>query len=151
MPHQTGSPSAPATRSIAALALAATLAAALAACMPLAPGAAPDGRALYADYCTACHGTTGKGDGPAAGGLSPRPADLTTLAARNGGVFPVVRVMGKVYGYSQGKGGGGGAMPEFGPLLDGPTVLVETAPGVMTPTPERLVALAEHVERLGRR
>jgi hypothetical protein len=42
-------------------------------------------------------------------------------------------------------------MPEFGPLLDGPTVLVETAPGVATPTPERLVALAEHVERLGRK
>ncbi|MDP2084551.1 MAG: c-type cytochrome [Gemmobacter sp.] len=123
----------------------------LAACMPQGTGAAPSGRALYADYCAACHGDSGKGDGPAASGVSPRPADLTMLAARNGGVFPVVRVMGKVYGYSQGKGGGGGPMPEFGPLLDGPTVLVETAPGILTPTPERLVALAEHVERLGKR
>ena len=109
------------------------------------------GKALYTDYCAACHGNSGKGDGPAAAGLSPRPADLTGLAAANKGVFPIVRVMGKVYGYSQGKGGGGGPMPEFGPLLEGDTVLVETAPGVMTPTPEKLVALAEHVAALGAR
>ena len=126
---------------------------ALAACLPQGglTGPTPSGRALYADYCAACHGAGGQGDGPAAPDLARRPADLTTLAARNGGVFPAVRVMGKVYGYSQGKGGGGGPMPEFGPLLEGPTVLVETAPGVMTPTPEKLVALAEYVESLGRR
>lgn len=127
------------------------LVAALAACMPQRAGPGPGGRALYADYCAACHGPAGKGDGPAAAGLTPRPPDLATLAARNGGVFPAVRVMGKVYGYSQGKGGGGGPMPEFGPLLEGPTLLVETAPGVMTPTPERLVVLAEHVKSLGLR
>ena len=124
----------------------------LAACLPAAgPEAPPDGAVLYADYCAACHGPTGKGDGPAALALTARPADLTQLAARSGGRFPQVAVMGKVYGYAGGKGGGGGAMPEFGPLLDGPTVLVETAPGIATPTPERLVALAEHVERLGRK
>lgn len=122
----------------------------LAACLPAAgPEAAPDGAALYSEYCAACHGPTGKGDGPAALALTARPADLTQLAARSGGRFPQVAVMGKVYGYADGKGGGGGVMPEFGPLLDGPTVLVETAPGIATPTPERLVALAEHVERLG--
>jgi mono/diheme cytochrome c family protein len=124
----------------------------LAACLPAgSPEAPADGAALYADYCAACHGPTGKGDGPATAALSSRPADLTALAARNGGRFPQVAVMAKVYGYADGKGGGGGAMPEFGPLLDGPTVLVETAPGIATPTPERLVALAEHVERLGRK
>ena len=126
--------------------------AALAACLPGLPQRDPqaNGARLYADYCAACHGPTGKGDGPGAEGLKPRPADLTRLAARNHGTFPQVQVMAKVYGYHQGKGGGGGPMPEFGPLLEGPTVLVETAPGVMTPTPEKLVALAEHVERLGR-
>ncbi|MDO9523958.1 MAG: c-type cytochrome [Gemmobacter sp.] len=107
------------------------------------------GKALYGDFCAACHGDSGKGDGPAAAGLSPKPADLTTLAQRNKGVFPIVSVMGKVYGYSHGKGGGGGPMPEFGPLLEGSTVLVETAPGIMTPTPEKLVALAEYVASLG--
>ena len=35
------------------------------------------GGALFAESCAACHGSTGRGDGPAAAGLLPRPADLT--------------------------------------------------------------------------
>ncbi|MFN3642106.1 MAG: c-type cytochrome [Gemmobacter sp.] len=132
-------------------------AAALAACAPLleagggARVAAVSGKDLYATYCAGCHGDSGRGDGPAAAGLAARPADLTRLATAAGGTYPLVRVMAKVYGYSAGQGGGGGVMPEFGPLLEGDTVLVETGPGVMTPTPERLVALAEYVGTLQRR
>lgn len=136
---------------MAGLTMAAT-AAAVAACAPgFRLGAAASGAELYADYCAACHGPTGRGDGPGAEGLNPRPADLTRLAADNGGVFPRVQVMAKVYGYHRGEGGGGGAMPEFGPLMEGETVLIETAPGVMTPTPEKLVLLAEYVQSLGPR
>jgi peroxiredoxin len=32
---------------------------------------------LYREHCVACHGSAGHGDGPAAAGLDPRPADLT--------------------------------------------------------------------------
>lgn len=39
-----------------------------------APAAPPDGAALYARWCAACHGTTGRGDGPAAAGLPVKPA-----------------------------------------------------------------------------
>jgi putative copper export protein/mono/diheme cytochrome c family protein len=35
------------------------------------------GRALFAEDCVACHGADGTGDGPAAGGLHVKPADLT--------------------------------------------------------------------------
>lgn len=35
------------------------------------------GAPLYAQNCTACHGTAGRGDGPLAGKLPVRPADLT--------------------------------------------------------------------------
>ncbi|MBM3925220.1 MAG: c-type cytochrome [SAR202 cluster bacterium] len=35
------------------------------------------GKALYQQHCIACHGVGGRGDGPAAGGLSPPPLDLT--------------------------------------------------------------------------
>jgi hypothetical protein len=35
-----------------------------------------------------CHGLDGKGDGPKARTLSAMPADLTRIAARNGGEFP---------------------------------------------------------------
>ncbi|MDP1638832.1 MAG: c-type cytochrome [Candidatus Nitrotoga sp.] len=32
------------------------------------------GKTLYKEYCSQCHGATGKGDGPAASGLDPKPA-----------------------------------------------------------------------------
>lgn len=36
------------------------------------------GRALYAENCVACHGAAGRGDGPAAANLVPRPRDFTS-------------------------------------------------------------------------
>jgi len=42
----------------------------------------------YKAYCAPCHGRSGTGDGPVAGALTKRPADLTKLAARNNGAFP---------------------------------------------------------------
>ena len=47
------------------------------------------GQELYKDYCAACHGATGKGDGPAVEFLKAPPMDLTTMAKRNDGKFPV--------------------------------------------------------------
>jgi putative copper export protein/mono/diheme cytochrome c family protein len=44
------------------------------------PYAAPSiarGAPLYVENCTVCHGATGRGDGPLAGKLAIRPADLT--------------------------------------------------------------------------
>lgn len=32
------------------------------------------GKVIYKEYCAQCHGATGKGDGPAAAGLDPKPA-----------------------------------------------------------------------------
>lgn len=123
----------------------------LAACLPGIPQRDPEanGRQLYADYCASCHGTDGKGAGVNTKDLRQKPADLTQLSAKNNGTFPQLRVMGKVYGYRDGREGAS-PMPHFGALVEGPTVLVETAPGVMTPTPEKLVALAEYVESLGK-
>jgi mono/diheme cytochrome c family protein len=35
------------------------------------------GKALFDSTCVACHGSNGKGDGPAADSLNPKPRDLT--------------------------------------------------------------------------
>lgn len=100
----------------------------------------------YAAYCSACHGAQGKGDGDAAMALSRKPSDLTTLSRRNKGVFPTTKVMAQVWGYAGAKGRG--VMPDFGPLLQGEMVPYDGGDGIETPTPIRLVGLAEYLKGL---
>jgi mono/diheme cytochrome c family protein len=40
--------------------------------------ATAEGKKLYAQLCSVCHGEKGKGDGIAASGLTPKPADHTS-------------------------------------------------------------------------
>jgi mono/diheme cytochrome c family protein len=109
--------------------------------------ATPDtGAEDYAAYCSACHGATGKGDGEMATELSRKPADLTTLSARNEGAFPTTKVMAQIWGYAGAKGRG--VMPDFGPLLQGDMVPYDGGDGIETPTPIRLVQLAEYLKVL---
>jgi len=51
--------------------------------LQVAPRSAPNlarGAALYAANCASCHGATGSGDGPAAKGLEPAPANFHNAA-----------------------------------------------------------------------
>ena len=50
------------------------------------------GELEYKSSCAACHGLKGKGDGGYAFWLTKGPTDLTMLAKKNGGVFPLQRV-----------------------------------------------------------
>jgi len=45
--------------------------------------AAADGKKLYMSNCSACHGNKGKGDGPAAASLKPKPADHTSALVQS--------------------------------------------------------------------
>ncbi len=56
------------------------------------------GAKMYASYCAACHGTDGKGTGPAARALKTLPVDLTTLTKRNRGRFPTTYVHQTILG-----------------------------------------------------
>lgn len=42
-----------------------------------------DAKARYVGYCGPCHGDKGRGDGPAASGLNPKPADHTSSAVQS--------------------------------------------------------------------
>ncbi len=57
------------------------------------------GAELYRMYCAVCHGTGGKGDGPAAAALKYPPQNLTGISRRNGGEFPVFRIEHIIDGY----------------------------------------------------
>ena len=48
--------------------------------LALAQGDPAKGKEFYAKHCAGCHGPGGKGDGPAAAALNPKPSDLTNKA-----------------------------------------------------------------------
>jgi mono/diheme cytochrome c family protein len=81
------------------------------------PAPANSGREMYRTYCAACHGVTGKGDGPAAAALKAPPPDLTTLARRNGGRFPAVRVYQSIEGSAMIAAHGSSEMPVWGTVF----------------------------------
>ncbi len=56
------------------------------------------GREEYEHNCAACHGETGKGDGRMVEILISKPADLTEISKRNGGVFPFWEVYNTISG-----------------------------------------------------
>ncbi|MFO1176250.1 MAG: cytochrome c [Paracoccaceae bacterium] len=119
------------------------------ACTPVPPPVSR-GQALYSDYCAGCHGTEGRGDGPAAVGLKHRPADLTRIAARRGGTFPLARVMSVIDGYTR-RNDHGSVMPEMGAVIAAsPEVMVDTGDGVPVPVPGNLLALADYLRSIQR-
>ena len=67
------------------------------------------GAALFAANCVTCHGAAGRGDGPAAAGLNPPPADLTAAHSRTHADVD--------YAYWIANGIQGSAMPAFGDRL----------------------------------
>jgi mono/diheme cytochrome c family protein len=79
---------------------------------------AASGKEMFVEYCAACHGTDGKGNGPAAPAMKAPPTDLTQLAKKNGGKYPSNQVAA-VLKFGNGTAGSHGSkdMPVWGPLL----------------------------------
>lgn len=75
------------------------------------------GRREFLNKCAACHGSSGKGDGPVAESLRVPPADLTTLSKRNGGMFPHDRVYYAIDGREMVRAHGTRDMPVWGNVL----------------------------------
>jgi hypothetical protein len=72
------------------------------------------GKAEYQSSCAPCHGIDAKGDGPVSKDLKTRPTDLTLLAKKNKGVFPVNSVYRTIDGRDQVTGHGTRDMPVWG-------------------------------------
>jgi mono/diheme cytochrome c family protein len=62
------------------------------------------GKTEYLSSCGPCHGSDAKGKGALADQLKATPADLTQLAKKNGGVFPINAVYEKIDGRQEVKG-----------------------------------------------
>jgi mono/diheme cytochrome c family protein len=81
----------------------------------LAPLSAAEGTAtLFRELCSVCHGVGGRGDGPSAQGLEPKPADFTnckTMAKDSDDVlFKIIKGGGQSAGRST-------VMPSWGDSL----------------------------------
>jgi mono/diheme cytochrome c family protein len=72
---------------------------------------------LFRAYCASCHGDDGKGNGPVAGALNTKAADLTTIAKRHGGVFPTKRIRDIIAGEDVIMAHGSSEMPVWGPIF----------------------------------
>jgi len=108
------------------------------------------GQREYDGQCAVCHGKLGKGDGPYAGIVDTRIADLTTLTKRNGGVFPMQRVYETIDGRQSVKAHGPRDMPVWGARY----LIAATEASFDVPyDPEayvrtRILALSEYINRL---
>jgi mono/diheme cytochrome c family protein len=73
---------------------------------------------LYQAYCAVCHGPNAKGGGPMAPFLKTAPSDLTRIASRNGGMFPLAKVRRIIAGEDAlASGHGTRQMPIWGPIF----------------------------------
>jgi len=112
--------------------------------VPMEPTSAASGPQMYKHYCATCHGSTGKGDGPAAEALKVAPADLTMLAKKNGGKFPTEHVMTVLRFGATEPAHGAKDMPIWGPLFSAPD-LQGQAPGVVD---LRISNLTKYIESI---
>ena len=77
-----------------------------------------EGPALYRSYCATCHGTDGKGIGPMTQWLKIEAPDLTRIARREAGKFPLARIQRIIAGSENTtKGHGSREMPVWGPIF----------------------------------
>lgn len=83
---------------------------------PLAADKAADREAErdFRQYCGQCHGHDGRGQGPNAYRLATRPADLTLISRRRGGVFPTMELAAYIDGRAEYLESGPRSMPAWG-------------------------------------
>lgn len=115
--------------------------------LPAVAQEADEGAAAFLDHCAACHGAAAMGDGPMSTLLTVPPPDLTGLAARNDGSFPLAQVVQRIDGTTEVRAHGG-AMPVFGLLMDGPSVALLAEDGSEVIVPEGIAHIATWLQEV---
>lgn len=103
------------------------------------------GAEMFQQYCAVCHGRDARGDGPAAASLRTPPADLTRIAARRGGAFPVADVASFIDGRFEVDAHGSREMPIWGRRLAEPIAIGTTGEEVAR---GRIQILVEYLRTL---
>ena len=106
-----------------------------------------EGAELFSENCAVCHGADGAGQGALAWALETRPADLTLIRDRRDGQFSRTEVLSVIDGYQRLEVAGQ-EMPEFGLLLEGPSVPVDLGDGTFSPVPRPLAAILVYLEEV---
>lgn len=108
---------------------------------------AQTGAELYSEHCATCHGIEATGNGPMAGVLAIKPADLTTLQERNDGVFPTERVVKRIDGRDP-LVSHGSPMPVYGFFFEGEDGSVKTPNGQPILTSRPILDLLAYLQSL---
>ncbi len=107
------------------------------------------GKQDFETYCASCHGESAAGDGPVAEFLALEAADLTGLARKYGGKFPVEQVERVIDGRDVVKVHGPRDMPVWGDWFDSeaqqPGLRPEEREMVVR---ERIAAITSYLETL---
>jgi mono/diheme cytochrome c family protein len=108
------------------------------------------GKVEYESKCASCHGLKGVGDGPVASSLSTRPADLSKLAVKNGGVLPVNSMYAMIVGEKLIPAHGQRSMPVWGNVYsrEAERHLYETPQDNEAYVRGRILFLIEYINRL---
>ena len=108
-----------------------------------------EGRNLYLEHCSDCHGSSADGKGPLANAMIMKPKNLSRLAAENDGVFPVLKVVMRIDGREP-LVSHGSPMPVYGQYFEGESATLKTAAGqpIITSRPiADLVAFLKGVQK----
>ncbi len=107
------------------------------------------GQREFESNCASCHGMNGRGGGPLTGFLTKSPPDLTQLAQRNGGVFPITRAYEVIEGGAV-PAHGSREMPVWGQdyRIQAATYFMELPYDPEFYVRSRILALVEYLSRL---
>jgi mono/diheme cytochrome c family protein len=110
--------------------------------VPVKATNAASGKEMFNNYCAVCHGTEGKGDGPAASALKAMPTDLTSLAQKADGKYPALHVTSVIRGEAELPAHGNKEMPVWGPLF------FRLSQGHESEVQQRVANLNQYIETL---